>query len=261
MSRQLSELSKSFSPVTLALSASQSLTEQEREILENAQTVCQTVTDGQYIIRTGDIIDRCIIVRSGWLARQRSSADGQMVTTNVYLPGDVLSVHLGFERTSQFDLVALQNSEVAIMDRTRLEHLSSRSRTVSAALDWSGVRAFNILSERVVSLSTRAATESVLHLLLELWCRLLVVGQASADQYAIPLSQKEVGEMVGISMVSANRSIQTLRKAKLITFESGRVEFNDVQGCMEFCDFNTDYLETFTPVGSAELDFYTSKRS
>lgn len=261
MSRELSELAKTFSPVTLALSASRSLTASERDILEEAQTIRQSVADGEHIIRTGDVIDRCIIVRSGWVARQRSSSDGQMVTTNVYLPGDVLSIHLGFERTSQFDLVALQASEIAIVDRVRLEGLTAKSRTMSAALDWSGVRAFNILSERVMSLSTRAAAESTLHLLLELWCRLLVVGQATSNSYQIPLSQKEIGEMVGISLVSANRSIQTLRKARLITFESGRVKFNDVEQSMDFCDFNTDYLETFTPVGSAELNYYTSKGS
>lgn len=260
MSLALSQLAREFSPLTLALSASRKLGPEERSILEEIQDTRQSVKDGDAIIRAGDVVDKCYMVRSGWLARQRSSVDGQMVTTNVYLPGDILSIHLGFERTAMFDVVALQSAEVAVIDADRLRMLAGRSKVVSSALDWSGVRAFNIISEHVVSMSTLPSTERVMHILLELWCRLSIVGKATENAFEIPLSQKEIGEMAGISLVSANRSIQTLRRSKMLTFESGRVQFSDVDECMLFCDFETDYLETFTPIGTAELNYYKTRR-
>ena len=260
MSRELSILAKRLSPATLALSASLKLGENEQKILEDMQETRVTIKDGDAIIRNGDVLNKCYFIRSGWLGRQRSSVNGQMVTTNVYLPGDILSIHHGFARTALFDVVALQKTEVAVIEAKRLQQLAGSNQIVSALLDWHGVRTFNIISEHVVGMSTRPATERVLHLLLELWCRLLVVGKATQNAFEIPLSQKEIGEMVGISLVSANRSIQTLRRSNMITFENGRVQFNDVDDCMIFCDFDTDYLETFTPVGSGQLDFYRSPR-
>jgi len=95
LSLELRQLVAKSSAATIALSASKKLNTDERQVLEDIQDTRRTIKDGDAIIHAGDVIDKCYIVRSGWLARQRTSVDGQMVTTNVYLPGDILSIHLG----------------------------------------------------------------------------------------------------------------------------------------------------------------------
>ncbi len=256
MSFELRQLSTQLSPFTLAMSAASGLGPDERGLLEKIQDVRSVVKDGDTIIRTGDVIDKCFIVRSGWFARQRSSIDGQMVTTNVYLPGDILSGHLGFKRQSFFDVVALQKAEIATVDAKRLRDLANSHENIAAALDWSGVRDFNIVSEHIVGMSTKDSSQKVLHLLLELWCRLVVVGQSVDNSFGIPLSQKEIGEMVGLSLVSVNRAIQTLRHTKMVVFKQGKVTFADVAESMNFCDFDPEYLEVFNPLRHAELKYY-----
>lgn len=256
MSFELRKLSTQLSPFTLVLSATSGLGPDERNLLEKIQDARSVVKDGETIIRAGDLIDKCFIVRSGWFARQRSSIDGQMVTTNVYLPGDILSGHLGFKRQSFFDVIALQKAEIATVDAKRLRELAKSHENIAAALDWSGVRDFNIVSEHIVCMSTKDSTQRVLHLLLELWCRLVVTGQALDKSFEIPLSQREIGEMVGLSLVSVNRAIQTLRHIEMVVFKQGKVTFKDVAESMSFCDFDPEYLEVFTPIGHAELKYY-----
>ena len=256
MSLEISELVKDFSPASMTLSASSRLSAAERALIEELQETRIAVAEGDAIIQEGDMIDRCFVVRSGWLARQRTTREGGMITTNVYLPGDLIAVHLGFKRRALFDIVALTKAEVAVVDAARLHAISTRSHVVAAALDWSAVRSFNIVSEHVVGVSTRPAAKRVLHLLLELWCRLIVVGQASDDAFALPLSQREIGEMAGLSLVSVNRGLQTLRRNNLLTLEDGEVRFCSMECCMEYCDFDGDFLEIFTPIGLADLNYY-----
>jgi hypothetical protein len=159
-----------------------------------------------------------------------------------------------------FDVIALMDSEVAVVEAPRLQELAARSEIVAAALDWSGVRSFNVISEQVVGVSTRPSTQRVLLLLLELWCQLIVIGQATDDAYRYSLSQSEIGEMAGLSLVSVESALQTLRRNDLIMLEQGEVRFSDVSRCIAFCDFDADFLGIFTPISLAEIDFYLQKR-
>ena len=261
MSLEISDLFKDFSPASMTLSASSRLTAAERALIEELQETRVAVAEGDAIIHEGDMIDRCFVVRDGWLARQRTTRDGNMITTNVYLPGDLIAVHLGFKRRALFDIVALTTAEVAVVDAARLQAISTRSQVVASALDWSAVRSFNIVSEHVVGVSTRPAAKRVLHLLLELWCRLIVVGQASDDSFSLPLSQREIGEMAGLSLVSVNRGLQTLRRNDLLALEDGQVRFCNMARCIDYCDFNEDFLEIFTPIGLADLSYYVNPAS
>lgn len=232
MSFDISQLVNNLSPVTLALASSSDLTQSDQQLLEAIQNKRRTFTDGEVLICDGDPIEMCLFLLDGWLARQRNTPDGQLVTTNVYLPGDIVSMHLGFKRFAHFDTVALTNGEVAVVESSRLRALVTKHAVIDAALDWSAVRAFNIVSEHVVGNSARPSSERLLHLLSELWCRLVVVGQASAQSFYLPMSQSELGNLASLSVVSVNRAIQSLKKIGLITQANRTVTFQDIRKCI-----------------------------
>ena len=50
------------------------------------------------------------------------------------------------------------------------------------------------------------------------------------DAYDFPLTQQELGECLGLTSVHINRTLQALRKLKMITVEDRRVTIHDLPG-------------------------------
>ena len=80
------------------------------------------------------------------------------------------------------------------------------------------------------------------HLFCELMTRLEVVDRADKDGFGFPLTQREIAECLGLTVVHANRTLQTLRRRKLIELENRRLTILDRKGLEEVAEFDTDYL-------------------
>ena len=156
-------------------------------------------------------------MREGWLIRRREGVDGARYATNVFLPGDVFAMHLGFRRKALFDIVAATDAEVSIVDFSDLQAIVNMSDNIGAALDWNSARSFNIVSEHLINNMALPAHQRVLHLLLELWCRLMAVGQASDTSFTLPLRQEVLGQLLGLTNVTVSKAFSTLRRENILT--------------------------------------------
>jgi len=58
----------------------------------------------------------------------------------------------------------------------------------------------------------------------------------------LPLTQVELAETLGLSSVHVNRTLQELRRQKLIKLESGTLTIEDLDALKEVSFFNPDYL-------------------
>lgn len=72
--------------------------------------------------------------------------------------------------------------------------------------------------------------------------RLQTVGLANASSYDLPITQSDVAETMGLSMVHVNRVLQRLRAMNLITLRAKRLVINDVEVLKVFSEFNPNYL-------------------
>ena len=87
-----------------------------------------------------------------------------------------------------------------------------------------------------------SARERIAHLLSELAVRLNAAGMADNGSFDLPISQAELGDATGLSHVHVNRSLQTLRKDELITWNGNKLTINDWKRLIAFAQFNPDYL-------------------
>jgi CRP-like cAMP-binding protein len=113
---------------------------------------------------------------------------------------------------------------------------------IARALWWAALVDEATLREWLVNIGRRAAAERIAHLLCELLLRLRAVGLANGDSYALPITQIELGDTVGVSSVHVNRSLQVLREAGLITLKGGQLVILDATRLQEFSGFNPNYL-------------------
>ena len=107
-----------------------------------------------------------------------------------------------------------------------------------------------IFREWIANVGARDALERLAHLLCEIFVRLQVVGLAQEDGCELPLTQNELGDAIGVSLVHVNRVLQELRGRELISLKRGTLVIKDWDGLKEVGQFDPAYLQN-PAVGNA----------
>ena len=69
-----------------------------------------------------------------------------------------------------------------------------------------------------------------------------VVGRAKRRRYNLPLTQRELSECLGLTVVHANRTLQELRRRGLVEFENRQLTVLDRRGLEGVAEFDPAYL-------------------
>ena len=192
---------------------------------------------GMELVRETHPLNARILV-SGWAARVRDLADGRRQIIGLVLPGDGVGVCRRPQPISQCPVVALtpiQTLEAtpilrAIADPAAYPGLSI-AVDLAAALDevW--------LMEQIVRLGRLTAYERLAHLIMEIRFRLTTPETDADGRLPFPLTQEMLADVTGLSMVHVNRTLQQLRREKLIEVGQGRLRVLDSQALTSIADF------------------------
>jgi CRP-like cAMP-binding protein len=150
---------------------------------------------------------RTVILVSGWAARQRRLPDGRRQILKLILPGDVCGL---FASTQPADPpVALTQTRVAAVAFAANAASEGPTRAILEFEEW-------CLFNQLMRLGAMTAKERMAHLLLELYHRLAAVKLARDWSFEMPLTQEQLADVLGLSSVHINRTLQTLRREALI---------------------------------------------
>ena len=99
-----------------------------------------------------------------------------------------------------------------------------------------------ISNEWAVCLGRRSAQERMAHLICELAARLSAIGDVRDDSFVLPLTQEELANALGLSVVHVNRILQGLRHDGLVAQRGGRLKILERNALARLCDFRPSYL-------------------
>lgn len=195
--------------------------------------------------------DLCILLE-GWVCHFRLLGNGRRQITSVVVPGDLLDfgflsglpAHLQFRSTSPTQFGVIPAAEFATLSEQypRLMRAALRALTTETS----------IRAELVTSLGVRSAEERISHLLCELHHRLAVVGLAGeANAFDLPMTQSDLAEVLGLSTVHVNRTLQRLRRTGLITLGGRRVTLLQPERLAAISGFDPAYLGISSQLWSA----------
>lgn len=197
----------------------------------------------QEILRDGMQAKEALVLLGGLACHHKMLDSSRRQMTGFIVPGDFCD--LGFLSSSpvQQSVMTLGPALVGKIDLGALSALGARLPNVVVAM----MRAASIeqacARELVISLGARDALQRLAYSLCEMYSRLKVVGLVSNDgQFDLALTQAELGEALGLSTVHVNRTIQQLRKLKLITMGQGRVTILDFPALSALAAFDGHYL-------------------
>jgi CRP-like cAMP-binding protein len=229
-------------PLVRKLEQFEKLSDREKEILEGSVERVQTFGPREDIITQGERPDHVHLLVEGWAGRYKLLPEGDRHIMAYLIPGDLCDVHVTLLRVMDHSIGALSTCKVAFIPRVRIEAIINDHQRLARALWWSTLVDEAVLREWLVTLGQRPANKRVAHLICEMLLRSKAVGLTHDDSFEMPLTQEELGDTMGLSVVHMNRTLQELRRSGLITSEGRRVVVNDVQGLMAFADFDPIYL-------------------
>ena len=99
-----------------------------------------------------------------------------------------------------------------------------------------------IFREAITNNSARMMPARMGHLFCELFYRARASGLTKGNTFAAPISLVQLGETLGMSIASVNRTLQELRASRMMDFQRGLLQVSDWEGMVELAEFNPDYL-------------------
>lgn len=215
--------------------------EEEAAIRAAVKEVIDVSAD-QLVVREGELMHYSTILLSGIAARRKDLSDGRRQYTELHVPGDFTDLHSFTLKRLDHDIVAISQCSFAIVPHEEINAITERFPHL-ARLYWLATNIDAAIHRAwELSLGSRNALSRMAHLFCEMFVRLEVVGLTRGSSYDLPLSQQELGEMLGITPVHANRTLQELRKRGLVEFASGLVTIHDMAGLKQAAEFDASYL-------------------
>lgn len=197
------------------------------------------VAAGADIIRPGDSGGRSTVLLAGMTCFYKRNEDGGRSILAFHHPGDFCDLYQYVlpERDSAVGVQTLTDCSVAVIDYRDMDRLLARPKLALAFWRATMLEAA-IYRERLTNASRGAALERVANLLCEQLARREAVGISDAR---LPLSQIDVADATGLSVVHVNRTIQTLRSLSVLS-KASHLEVIDRKQLAQVAKFDGLYL-------------------
>ncbi len=226
----------------IKLRARDVVTPEEEAVIRGGVSGVVHVRADRTAVRARQMLDQSTILLSGIAARQRVMLDGRRQFTEIHVPGDFVDLHAFTLKYLDHDVVALSDCSFATVPHKHLHDLTERHPHLTR-LYWFGTNLDAVIHrEWVVSLGSRSAFARMAHLFCELYIRLEIVDLVRGGCYDLPLNQQELGEMLGITAVHVNRTLQELRKYEMADFAGGVVTVRNLAALKSAAEFDPAYL-------------------
>lgn len=217
------------------------LSREEKQGLEEAISSPRSIQPHIDLAREGDRSDSLFVITEGWAYRYMTTRDGARQLPALLVPGDVCNLDaLMFDRVD-YGVRTITQATVVVLPKARALALSTRYPGIARTLTWLAMVENAALSKWALSLARQSAKERLAHLLCELSVRLRGEG-GNTSRVAFPLTQEQIGDVLGLTAVHVNRTMQSLRAEGLVVITDRVMTLPDVAHLQKICGFDPHYL-------------------
>jgi CRP-like cAMP-binding protein len=200
------------------------------------------------LVREGDEPEWMALVISGWLARYHTRSDGKRQYLSFHMSGDLPDAQALFLETMDHAVCALGKAQVGLIAHEEILELFERRPSIGIAI-WRGTLIDAAIFRAAISnLGARPARTRMAHLFCELYYRARNSGLAKQGSCSLPLHQGQLGDALAMSLVTVNRTLQSLRRTGAMQFRNGHLTVHDWPRMTEIAHFDPSYLHIRRPV-------------
>lgn len=198
--------------------------------------------ENETVLRDGEQPSECCLIVDGFCVRSKTIPDGRRQILSIHIPGDLPNLQNLHYPTVDHDLVALSDVTLAFIGHKALKDLI-RERPGVGDMFWRDTLVDAAISrEWIVNVGQRSTYNRLAHLIVELRERLRLVGRVIDNTFAIPLTQEQLGEAMGVTSVHTNRILRDLRVDGVLELQRGTVKILNEHKLQELAQFDGRYL-------------------
>lgn len=228
------------------------LTGQEEAAIRALPVFIAEIGPQHDIAREGERPEFCVLVQSGWLCRHKATSDGKRQILSLHLPGDIPDLQSLLLGQMDHSLSSIGPATVAFIRHEHLHDLHRRHPGLARIMWRETLIDAAAYREWLLGIGRRSAEEQMAHLFCEIFVRLGAVGLAGPTSCDMPLSQGDLADALGLSIVHVNRTLQALRGRSLIGLSRGVLTIRDWTGLRALSGFDPAYLHLRDDDGPAD---------
>jgi len=195
------------------------------------------------LVRAGEQLNVSMLVLDGWLVRSKDLPSGERQVTEIHVPGDFADLHGFTLKQLDHDIISITECVIGYVPHERLTALTETYPHLTRVY-WLSTNVDAAISREMgLSLGQRSAISRMAHLFCELHTRLSIIGRTDGDTFEFPLTQRELAECLGLTVVHVNRTIQELRRRMLVETANRHIRILDRQGLETLAEFDPGYLQ------------------
>lgn len=226
------------------------LTAEEQGVLQGAFSRVIYFEADEDIVLEGEKPSECNVLLEGWTIRYKLLEDGKRQIFSFHIPGDVYDAQSFLLDTMDHSVATLTPCKVAVISHATMKDLTEKYPRIGRAMWKETLVDAAIFREWMANIGRRSAYQRIAHVMCEMVEKLNVVG-LSEDHRRIdwPITQAEMADALGLSLVHVNRTLQELRGENLIKLKNARLDILDWDGLKRAGEFEPGYLH-LKPQGS-----------
>lgn len=197
---------------------------------------------GEDFICQGDRPDAAAVVCEGILARYHTLQSGARQYLSLHYPGDWPDAQGLFLEQMDHSVCAMGRALVCSLSHTQLMKTFAEHPTLGFAVWRETLIDAAIFRESITNNSSRHGMARLAHFFCEQFYRARFAGLADDNACPLPLTQAQLGEMLGMSLVSVNRQLQALRQTKAADHRAGTLFVRSWAKLATLGEFDPGYL-------------------
>ena len=138
-------------------------------------------------------------------------------------------------------VATLTSCRIVEIPRAVIEEVAQSYPRIATGLWWATLVDEAVLREWLVSMGQRNSNRRMAHFYCEMLVRLSIVGLVENNSYDLPLTQHEMADTLGLSVVHINRTLQELRST-VLEAHGRKISIPDVDRLFAYAGFNPNYL-------------------
>jgi CRP-like cAMP-binding protein len=231
-----------INPLIARLRAMTSLSAHELQSIDNACSSVRNFAARVEIASEGEVAQNIHVVMSGWACRYKLLSDGRRQITALALPGDICDLDSLLLRRTHYGIATLTKCEVAVVPHHYLRTMLNASSAIQDVLWWLTLVENSISTQGMLCLGRLSTTERLAHLLCEIATRLTIAGVIDGERISFPITQEELADVLGVTNVHVNRTLQDLRSTGSVSLEFRHLTIHNLSRLAEIGRFTPDYL-------------------
>jgi CRP/FNR family transcriptional regulator len=205
--------------------------------------------------KSGELLlsDKIYHLQTGWACQCRNLSNGRRAIVDVFLPGDMIGLDSALHGRQLEEIVTLTAVTLrAIAAEDALIDLMG-CRPAALYVAWLLGQRQHRADRLLAAISCLDAPGRLAMMVLEFYTRLRRRKLITGSTYNLPLTQVQIGNYLGLTMVHINRVLRSLREAGIVNLERHCVTILDLERLTRLAETGGTASASIAGVGSNSL--------